>query len=426
MVIGNRKKVLYKILPYEYRTLEIYLEEMALKGWKFEDVQGEFLSFVKIEPTRIRYWVDINGTNPLITVKEALTDSWGNKREEWKLVYRFNEVDIYFREDGVEEFSNKIDEEEKFKSIAKLSLKKIFMTLLTVGLLFFPTLMNDFNLVIVSDVGVVLWIITAIVIIYQITNLTGFLRWYINGKVSIRKDEPVSYEAHWFSKVINIINTIILLTGSAFIVILAMFSKDVEINSTFGLAILMVVIIIIIDIISKNSEKALTKKKIDIFNIVGLVVLIAVFSTRVYISKDIEFNNYNPNKEFNLSLEDFDDKSNNTENYYYSESNGTMASSLWFHDRGEKGYLDYNLFESKYKWIVDKYLEEKLEWISTLGDYPLEKLEYAEGVTLYNIKEISSYMLVSEEKVINFIRLDYSYDIDEFIKKVYEEVFREI
>ncbi|MBC5630468.1 hypothetical protein H8S20_16535 [Clostridium sp. NSJ-6] len=41
MVIGNTKKVLFKIIPYEYRRLELYLEKMALKGWKFEYIEGE-------------------------------------------------------------------------------------------------------------------------------------------------------------------------------------------------------------------------------------------------------------------------------------------------------------------------------------------------------------------------------------------------
>lgn len=139
LVIGNRKKVLFKIVPYEYRSLELYLEKMALKGWKFEDIQGEFLSFVKIDPTQIRYWVDINDTNKIRNIEDTIKNGGTNKLG-WNLIYRYNEIDIYSREDGVEEVHEKINQKEKFKDIAKLSLKNISMTLITVFLLAVTTL----------------------------------------------------------------------------------------------------------------------------------------------------------------------------------------------------------------------------------------------------------------------------------------------
>ena len=33
MGLGKTKWILFKFLPYEYRTLEKYLEKMALEGW---------------------------------------------------------------------------------------------------------------------------------------------------------------------------------------------------------------------------------------------------------------------------------------------------------------------------------------------------------------------------------------------------------
>lgn len=42
MVFGKTKWVLFKYLPYEYRTLEKYLEKMALEGWKLENMRGFF------------------------------------------------------------------------------------------------------------------------------------------------------------------------------------------------------------------------------------------------------------------------------------------------------------------------------------------------------------------------------------------------
>ena len=72
---------------------------------------------------------------------------------------------------------------------------------------------------------------------------------------------------------------------------------------------------------------------------------------------------------------------------------------------------------------MDKYLEDRIKWINTLGNSSVEKVNYNEAVTLYTLQERNFYMLVSEDKVIDFINLNYRYDKEEFINKVYEEIF---
>lgn len=423
MVIGNRKKVLFKIVPYEYRSLEIYLEKMALKGWKFEDIQGEFLSFVKIDPTKIRYWVDINGTNPIRNIKDTIKNGWTNKLE-WNLTYSYNKIDIYSREDGVEEFFRPIDEEEKFKDIAKLSLKNISMTLITVFLLALTTLSDEFINLIVNDDKIIMLIITTMIIVYQLTHITSFVTWYIKGLISIRRNEKVSYKVHWLSKIRIVINTVVIITGITALIYLGIFTPDNSINDVIGIGMILLLIVIIVDLSGKNSGSVSKKRRIDIFNIIGLGLLILILLGRNYIHEDTNHDNYNNlNKELNLTLEDFNDKSVNASRNYIQENKGVFASELWFYDEGSNGDLDYNLFESNYKWIVEKYLDDKIKWINTLGSSTVEKVNYNKDVTLYTLQERNFYMLVSKNKVIYFINLNYRYDKDEFINIIYEEVF---
>ena len=423
LVIGNRKKVLFKIVPYEYRSLELYLEKMALKGWKFEDIQGEFLSFVKIDPTQIRYWVDINDTNKIRNIEDTIKNGGTNKLG-WNLIYRYNEIDIYSREDGVEEVHEKINQKEKFKDIAKLSLKNISMTLITVFLLAVTTLSDEFVNVIVNDDKIIMLIITTMIIVYQLTHITSFVTWYIRGKKSLRRNEEVSYKIHWLSKIRIVINTVVIVSGITALIYLGILTPNNSINYIIGVAMLLLVILIIINLVGKNSGSVSKKRRIDIFNIIGLFLLISILIGRNYIHKDTNYNNnYNLNKELNLTLEDFNDKSVNAGRNYINENKGTFASQLWFYDEGSNGYLDYNFFESNYKWIMDKYLEDRIKWINTLGNSSVEKVNYNEAVTLYTLQERNFYMLVSEDKVIDFINLNYRYDKEEFINKVYEEIF---
>lgn len=423
MVIGNRKKVLFKIIPYEYKSLELYLEKMALKGWKFEDIQGEFLSFIKIDPTKIRYWVDIDGTNTIRNIEETIKNGWTNKLE-WNLIYSYNKIDIYSREDGVEEFRREINQKEKFKDIAKLSLKNISMTLITIFLLAVTTLSDEFINLIVNDDKIIMLIITTMIIVYQLTHITSFVTWYIKGRISIRRNEEVSYKVHWLSKIRIVINTVVIITGITALIYLGLFTPDNSINDVIGIGIILLLILIIVDLSGKNSGSISKKRRIDIFNIIGLLLLISILIGRNYIHKDINYGNYyNVNKELNLTLEDFNDKSVNTTRNYIHENKGTFASDVWFYDEGRNGDLDYNLFESNYKWIVDKYLEDKIEWINTLGSSSVEKINYNKEVTLYTLQERNFYMLVSENKVIYFINLNYRYDTDEFLNIVYEEIF---
>lgn len=423
VVIGNRKKVLFNIVPYEYRSLELYLEKMALKGWKFEDIQGEFLNFVKIDPAKIRYWVDINGTNPIRNIKDTIKNGWTNKLE-WNLTYSYNKIDIYSREDGVEEFFIPIDEEEKFKDIVKLSLKNILMTLITVFLLALTTLSDEFVNLIANDDKIIMLIITTIIIVYQLTHITSFVTWYIKGLISIRRNDKVSYKVHWLSKIRIVINTVVIITGITALIYLGIFTPDNSINDVIGIGVILLLIAIIVDLSGKNSGSVPKKRRIDIFNIIGLVLLISILLGRNYIHKDTNHNNYyNLNKELNLTLEDFNDKSVNSSRSYIQENKGILASELWFYDEGSNGDLYYNLFESNYKWIVDKYLDYKIKWINNLESSKVEKVNYNKDVTLYKLEERNFYMLVSKNKVIYFINLNYRYDKDEFFNIIYEEVF---
>ena len=259
LVIGNIKKVLFKIVPYEYRSLELYLEKMALKGWKFEDIQGEFLSFVKIDPTQIRYWVDINDTNKIRNIEDTIKNGGTNKLG-WNLIYRYNEIDIYSREDGVEEVHEKINQKEKFKDIAKLSLKNISMTLITVFLLAVTTLSDEFVNVIVNDDKIIMLIITTMIIVYQLTHITSFVTWYIRGKKSLRRNEEVSYKIHWLSKIRIVINTVVIVIGITALIYLGILTPDNSINEIIGVAMFLLVILIIINLVGKNSGSVSKKQ----------------------------------------------------------------------------------------------------------------------------------------------------------------------
>ena len=170
------------------------------------------------------------------------------------------------------------------------------MTLITVFLLAVTTLSDEFVNVIVNDDKIIMLIITTMIIVYQLTHITSFVTWYIIGKKSLRRNEEVSYKIHWLSKIRIVINTVVIVSGITDLIYLGILTPDNSINEIIGVAMFLLVILIIINLVGKNSGSVSKKRRIDIFNIIGLVLLISILIGRNYIHKDTNYNNnYNLN-----------------------------------------------------------------------------------------------------------------------------------
>lgn len=134
------------------------------------------------------------------------------------------------------------------------------MTLITVFLLAVTTLSDEFVNVIVNDDKIIMLIITTMIIVYQLTHITSFVTWYIRGKKSLRRNEEVSYKIHWLSKIRIVINTVVIVSGITALIYLGILTPDNSINDIIGIAMILLVILIIINLVGKNSGSVSKKQ----------------------------------------------------------------------------------------------------------------------------------------------------------------------
>ncbi len=140
MVLGNKKWVIFNFLPYEYKSLEEYLEKMALKGWILENMMGLFLKFKRSKPKSLKYSVDIVDSVSFFDGKNS--DSLLEYREYckeagWEFVCGREKIQVYCSEIDQERIDIHTDEVEKFNTIRKASLKYVSLNFITLVFLLY-------------------------------------------------------------------------------------------------------------------------------------------------------------------------------------------------------------------------------------------------------------------------------------------------
>jgi len=189
MRFKNTKYVIYNFLSYEYRHIEDYLEEMALKGWILSDIKGDFLKFKRSEPRSLKYSVDIFDSISLFAGKDnerALEYREYCKKAGWDFVCEREKIQIYFSEGSKEKVEIHTDEFEKFNIIMKASLKHVLLNFINIILLLFPEYLLIFKgtdgrfLANSLSLGVLLQL--TIFATHEFTGITNFLLFSIKGR----------------------------------------------------------------------------------------------------------------------------------------------------------------------------------------------------------------------------------------------------
>lgn len=393
MGLGKTKWILFKFLPYEYRTLEKYLEKMALEGWKLENMRGYFLKFKKIEGIRLKYSVDVMD-------KVSFFDG--------------DNIPIH------------TDEKEKYDSVFKASLKYVLLNIFIISLFLFTqytatigSYSADF---LADDFRMSTVLIICIWAIEEFIGLINFIVWAVKGKINLKKGEPVQYKCNIVS---NINLAIDMLMVSA-ILLYTLYFMAGEKNLVGKLLVLILpLIIVIFTIMNFISQSKYTDKKKRAINIISFVVitfLTILIVTRMVLGAAFYSNEANE-KEYLLTLEDFNDESKDDKERFIIEDEGILASTLLYVDDGKNGDFNYQLFQSKYNWAVDYCFNKNIENVGEGREYLEIDTDLPSEVKVYKIQEIDRFMIVSSDKIIEFAYDNKNFTESELLNKVYEEVF---
>lgn len=194
MVLGNKKWVIFNFLPYEYKSLEEYLEKMALKGWILENMMGLFLKFKRSKPKSLKYSVDIvdsvsffdgENSDSLLEYREYC------KEAGWEFVCGREKIQVYCSEIDQERIDIHTDEVEKFNTIRKASLKYVSLNFITLVFLLYSqyiiTIGSSDGHFLASPLSLGSLLFVSIFSIHEIIGLITFLIFNIRGKLLISK-----------------------------------------------------------------------------------------------------------------------------------------------------------------------------------------------------------------------------------------------
>lgn len=434
MKIGKTNWVLYNFLPFEYKGLEIYLEEMALKGWKLKSIHGHVLRFKKTEPRVIKYSVDVVDKVSFVDGKDS--EFMLEYREyctaaDWNFVCEKDKIQIYCSENNSETIDIQTDEKEKFENISKASLKSVLPMLLLGGLLlinlFTLSSGNEDAVILAEDSQLLIMAVTLFIAIEDFINVLNYLIWYIKGKISLKNNQAVSYENLKFLK-FRLISSRVVLCLSLSVLLLMIFSGE----KVYGYAILMILIpTVILSLLKKFISKLdITTRRKIFLNISGgiltFLIITFVFCFSIFSGILNSESNSIINKDNNpLVLKDFTNN-DEAEIPFKNVNTGIFAKHLSYSEVEGENYLYYRLFESEYPWAIKYNLKVINEYFKEYSNALKElKTTLPNNVKVYNDGSYySNYVLVSQNKVLKIKNINENYNEEEFLNIVYEKIFK--
>lgn len=438
MKIRDKKIKYFNFLPYECVAAEEYLERMAEKGWLLQSIKGAFLIFKKIEPQKINYSVDVLHKVSIFDRKDS--DAALEYREYcqaagWNYICQKGKIQIFYTEYDKETISIHTDEDEKFKSVLKASLyyvgSQFLLTLSFLFNLYLQLFMGATDFSLGSNLGLLSIVAMASVIVMNSIEIVSFLLWVLKASRKLKENMFMPYNNYQQLRIKNLIKSTFALTIVLLLLRVSLFDKGGS-ASNMPIVILMIMCIPIIIMVcvqnfinkrrfSKNINMTLIISSV----LVSIYLIITLTSGLVFRSvNEIEQSKVVPTEKVNLTLKDFGYIEKAGTSSYTSLDKSILAERIYYSFSNGDDYLSYTIFKSQYPWVIKFHEDRLLSRLNKYGlDFKQEDTSLPSDIKVYSDSEKRSFVLVSEDRVID-IRKDFS-DIsdDEFLNKVYETLF---
>ena len=435
MRVGSKNWVLFKFIPYEYKALERYLEKMALRGWMLEDVSGYFLKFTKIEPKALKYSVDIMDKISMFVgsdSKSAVECREYCEAAGWKFVAQMEKMQIYCSDSEVENIPIQTDEEEKYNSILKASLKYGVINLMCVAILSYSqyttSFGNIYNEFLADNYRLILLLLFSLWLIQDTVQFIHIIIWAIKGRLSLKRHEEVSYDFKLMTNIKLALNKMIVIT--TVVILCSMIFSGLFEEHLVKVLIVVAVSIIIGVILFKITKKIIPKDKMKkLVNILVVVIIVAI-NAMVFSKMTVHIgttgtlganNKYDEN--YTLRIEDFNCKSIDR----YADKNKSILASYehYYEDGNEDSYISYYLYRSKYEFIIDYILNKEFK---SMDKYEEEVIEIenniSDNIKVYKSIDRNKFILVSDNIFISLYINKKDLDDEEVISIIYYKVFK--
>ena len=429
------KRTFFTFLPYECAAAEEYLELMAEKGWLLQSVKGNFYKFKKTELKNIKYSVDVLQKISMFDHKdsdEAVEYREYCKGAGWNYVCQLGKIQIFYTQDDKKTISIHTDAEEKFKSVFKASLcnmgSQFFITLLFIFNLYMQLFIGDTGFVLTSNMGVFGTVGMGSLILMNSIGFIIFLLWVIKVKAKLRRGKGMNYSNYRQVKKKNILRVIFAVIYLFIFLKLLIFNNLDSKGFNITLLIILCIPIIIMMYVRKFINKKRYSKNINRWITIGSVVvstylvLMIVVSTTLLGSESLQ--DEVPAQTVNLTFNDFGFVGNNDESPYINFEKSIIAQRVDYSGGNDDNYLSYTILQSDYPLIIKFYENRLLNKLNSYGtDLLEENTKLADNIVVRSDSVKRTFVIVSEDKVVEIRKEFINISEEEFLNKVYEKLF---
>ena len=326
------------------------------------------------------------------------------------------------------------DEDGKFKSVFKASLYYVrgqfllaLLFILNLKLQLFSgatDLALGSNLGILSTVGMV-----SLIFIYSIEIISFFL-WAIKASSKLKENKYMPYNNY---KQLRIKNTLRNAYGLITFLLLLKFSvldKQGSSGSNISILMIMCIPIIMMIIVQNFINKKKFSKKINMALTIS-ITLVSIYLV-IMLAGGLAFRSLNaieqikmPTEKVSLTLMDFGYKENAETSSYITFDKSILAERIFYGYSNGDNDLSYTILKSQYPWVI-KFDENRL--LSRLNGYGLdlqkEDTNLPINIKVYIDSKKRTYILVSDDRVVDINKGFSGISDDEFLNKIYINLYK--
>ncbi len=192
------KRVLWVFMELDYKAMESYLEEMAMKGWMLKKMNKVFATFEMISPKKIHFTVDIfEKAGALMREEKEDAGKYRSLYEEtgWSFIDSKRQLQFFCSEAEERPPSIRTNLETEKRMVSSSLWKRqvggnLYTLLLFSGFIFFlyPIGIESFQ----SNTSLAIVAVLPVFLISTLINLVYLFVWRYRMKKSVKKGEVIS------------------------------------------------------------------------------------------------------------------------------------------------------------------------------------------------------------------------------------------
>ncbi|ERI94569.1 hypothetical protein HMPREF1982_00876 [Clostridiales bacterium oral taxon 876 str. F0540] len=433
----GRKIVFLNLLPYECGAAEEYLSRMAQRGWLLKNVKGTFLIFKRSEPKMLKYSVDVLNKISIFDHKdsdEALEYREYCEAAGWNYVCQKGKIQIFCTEEQNEAVSIHTDEHEKLKTVFKASFYDVgfqnLLAILFVFNLYILMILGRSSFYLTSNIGILSLAVMLIFIVVNIIETTSFIIWFLKNKIRVKDNNLMAFNDYKRVKAKNIIKT--SFSFIILILLIVVFVYDDNNGGKFNILMLVMLLALALGsvciqwFINNNRYSRNINISLSIGGSIILIYLVlSVIGIFIFNYAIDERPNAYAMKKADLTITDFGYNDGNNAGTHLIYNKSVLAQTMDYFSDNDNNRLSYNILQSQYPLVIKFYQNRLISWHNRYDNgLSQESTSLPDNIKVYRDKKKRIYIFISDNKVIDVIKELKDTSDEEFIDKVYDKLIK--